>query len=169
MDEDFTTLDKGFEKVFKTAPFRLLDLPPELWLRICELAVVKDHSKVIRVDYYTTKKSSAAIVQQPAITRTCRLLRQEALPLYYKLNTFAFGEFMACERRRWTTSFLVAWCAAIGKQKVRVMCTWCPECHSDHDAALSEKERWEEYFEDMGVSATMEKAPSAWFATVTCL
>jgi len=74
MEEDFSTFDEGFEDVFKgiheLAPFRLLDLPPELWLRICNFAIVRDKTIVIKTGFFPLKASTAA-VRQPAITRTC--------------------------------------------------------------------------------------------------
>ena len=93
----------------------LLDLPPELWLRICEYAVKKP--KPIRVGKEPNPKDQMAVVQQPAITRTCRLLRIEALPMYYTLNTFemlhCFG--VPCPRK---------WIVAIGavhRQRMKSM------------------------------------------------
>jgi len=44
MDADLSLLDDDFENLLlgdEPGPFRLLDLPPEIWLRVCEFAVVR--------------------------------------------------------------------------------------------------------------------------------
>ena len=86
MEGDFAILSPELEDVFKSSHelalqrhFRLLDLPPELWLRVLHLAVVYDlpidPTKAHRL------RDQEAIVKQPAILRTCRLLRQEGLSM----------------------------------------------------------------------------------------
>lgn len=113
MEYDFRMLSEQFEEVFlsrndleRRCPFRLFDLPPELWLRICEFAVTS--TKPIQVGREPRTKDQVAIVRQPAITRACRLLRSEALPLYYSHNSFeifhCYG--IPCPRR---------WVLSIGK------------------------------------------------------
>lgn len=127
MDADFSLLNNDFEDVFCTphqiqlrSPFRLFDLPPELWLRVCEFAVLKPSP--IRVGREPNLKDQVAVTQQPAITRTCRLLRHEALPVFYALNTFEmlhhFG--VPCPRK---------WIEAIGcahrkRMKSVLMCKY---------------------------------------------
>lgn len=112
MEADFSLLSDDFEDLFCTphqiqlrSPFRLLDLPPELWTRVCEFAVTK-HDK-IRVGKEPKPADQEAVTRQPAITRTCRVLRIEALPMFYALNTFemlhCFG--VPCPRK---------WIQAIG-------------------------------------------------------
>lgn len=93
MEADLALLHNEFEDVFCTereiqlrAPFRLFDLPPELWLRVCEFAVIRPST--IRVGKEPSLVDQVAITRQPAITRTCRLLRHESLPLFYSSNTF---------------------------------------------------------------------------------
>lgn len=62
----------------------LLDLPAEIWAQIGRLAIDAtpqlDRSAV--TPWEACKGGSPA--RQPAITRTCRILRQELLPYYYK-------------------------------------------------------------------------------------
>jgi len=85
------------------APFRLLDLPNELLLPILDMAVtVSCKGNPIRIHYAVRSKKSnvaspageikyrkgAHMLMQPAITRVCRLLRNEGLPMFYKQNTF---------------------------------------------------------------------------------
>jgi len=67
-------------------PFRLLDLPPELWSRVCEFAVVSDEPIEIRLRH--DHRFSGPGLQWPNITRVCKVLRREALRLYYQRNTF---------------------------------------------------------------------------------
>jgi hypothetical protein len=57
-------------------PFRFLDLPAELRESIYEFSFSSR-----RADDFNT----------PAISRTCRLLRKEALPLFYKTQRFALN------------------------------------------------------------------------------
>lgn len=57
-----------------------LDLPAELRNRIYSSDLIK-HRQII-----PTNRSDH---QQPALTRTCRQIRKEALPIYYGSNTFA--------------------------------------------------------------------------------
>lgn len=94
MDADFALLDDDFEDLLVSdyeiqlrSPFRLFDLPPELWLRIGEFAVIREKPMVLSRNLYGVDQER--IVRQPAITKTCRLLRQETLPLFYSLNEFA--------------------------------------------------------------------------------
>ena len=63
----------------------LLSLPPELRNRIYEIVVKIDVSP-INICLWNAVK----IDKQPAITRTCRQIRNESLPMYYQLNTFCF-------------------------------------------------------------------------------
>jgi len=128
MEADFTLLDEGFEDVFKAffkidhAPFPLFDLPPELWLRICEFAVVED--KPIELVRWSKKKEQQIVshkfLQQTAITKTNRLLRREALPMYYRPNTF--GVRYNCPFPVWHgEAYIDAWFVAIGHDNRRFM------------------------------------------------
>lgn len=122
MDDNFSLLDDSFEDVLCSSydiqirsPFRLPDLPPELWLRICELAVQK-HGP-IQFGREPDPRDQMAIVAQPGITQACRALRCEGLPLFYSTNTFelyhCFG--VPCPRQ---------WILAIGevnRQRMRTL------------------------------------------------
>ena len=70
----------------KRKTFRLLDLPPELWSRICKLVVIRDCTFFLKNpgSVHVTCEST----QQPPITRTCWSLRNEALPTFYRRNVF---------------------------------------------------------------------------------
>lgn len=106
MDGDLSLLPNDFEDCFvsdidilRRTPFRLLDLPPELWVRICEFAVLK--SCPIVIGHQTDMKDMARVALQPSITRTCRVLRHEALPLFYTLNSWEMihNYSVPCPRR----------------------------------------------------------------------
>lgn len=59
-------------------PFRLLDLPPEIWSRIGKFAI----DNVKRMTWWDLVNANASS-RQPSITRTCICLRKELLPYYY--------------------------------------------------------------------------------------
>ncbi|KAK5695744.1 hypothetical protein LTR17_024428 [Elasticomyces elasticus] len=67
----------------------LLALPPELWSQICRLAVV--HDLPIESMGSMNRREIQEIVQQPAITRTCRTIRKESIDAFYS-NTFIFAD-----------------------------------------------------------------------------
>ncbi|WPH00079.1 Hypothetical protein R9X50_00290200 [Acrodontium crateriforme] len=147
MDMDLQALDPSFEEIFKSdqdlTPFRLFDLPAELWLRVIDLAVTKSDSITI------TKGRSALdqveIVRQPAITRTCRLLRQEALRMFYRHNDFEAMHFtgVACPRK---------WFVAIGKENLMAM-------HSFTFYAKFQSGFWMDKFREIGIKAEVERTP----------
>lgn len=98
----------------------LLDLPPELWSRICKLAVEREGAlrafAVIRKRHNPKTPEEAAralncresefVVRQPALLFTCRAIREECLPHYYASNTFyTVGSKMSPEYiERWLNS-----------------------------------------------------------------
>ena len=58
-----------------------LELPLELWSRICDYVVVQE--SIIGFGPHSS-------MMQPAITRVNRALRDKALPVYYQRNEFVF-------------------------------------------------------------------------------
>ncbi|KAI5370231.1 hypothetical protein Slin15195_G011090 [Septoria linicola] len=93
MEADFSLLSDDFEDcltcnydILLRSPFRLLDLPPELWLLVCEYAVIRSAPFVVGRE--SELFQMARILRQPSITRTSRLLRVEALPIFYAVNEF---------------------------------------------------------------------------------
>lgn len=98
--------------------FPILDLPPELVIRIVQQAVViSSQDKPIPIDGHTKAH------QEPAVTRVCRFLRCEGLPLFYKHNTF-----MVLTTTK-ATHELFKWIHRIGLQRASTirslqMC-WC--------------------------------------------
>lgn len=146
MDSDFTLLPCNFEDVFVSqyelelrSPFRLFDLPPELWTRICSFAVTRDQP--MKIGKEKMLKDSAAIVRQPAITRTCRLLRTEALPLFYACNDFEMihSHGVPCSRQ---------WLSAIGDAGRKGMGSLL--MHSNCDASF-----WKGSFDRAGVESSI--------------
>ncbi|GAB1743694.1 hypothetical protein NU219Hw_g618t1 [Hortaea werneckii] len=89
-------------------PFRLLELPPELWTRICTLAITDPADITIKQAAYP--KLVCLQTLQPPIARTCRALRSECLPLFYKLvNFFILDEYADVEG-------IVKWLRSLGKR-----------------------------------------------------
>ena len=62
-----------------------MDLPPELRHRIYGYAVTSAEALLFPS---VCKHTSAPLSAQPSITRVCRQMRKEALPLFYVLNKF---------------------------------------------------------------------------------
>lgn len=71
----------------KTEHFPLLELPDELVLRVLYFAVVTS-SKDNPISMYDKKDDRATPPTQPAITKTCQMLRKEGLKMFYKHNVF---------------------------------------------------------------------------------
>lgn len=100
----------------------LLDLPPEIWSKICKLAVesnapVKAFGDTRRRHYPKTPEEHfiAAncreweyVVCEPAILFTCRAVREERLIHYYETNTFY------APRREMNLRYIERWFNAIG-------------------------------------------------------
>lgn len=68
-------------------PFRLLDLPPEIWTRIVKMAVTKPTHLEEQI-FNQIGRIYTIDFGVPSIVHTCRLIRTEALKLYYGCNTF---------------------------------------------------------------------------------
>ncbi|KAK3618419.1 hypothetical protein LTR56_024642 [Elasticomyces elasticus] len=73
-------------------PFRLLDLPPELW------------SRIVRSSW--SREEVRLRLKQPAISRTSRILREETLSAFY---TDSYGWYVT----RDTTTLLIDWLGAV--------------------------------------------------------
>lgn len=83
-------------------PFRLLDLPPELWIRICGFAVTHDEPiELVRTltGYHGTLPFAAPTL--PPITQTCAAIRAESINLYYSCNEFVCGNWCAASLWEW--------------------------------------------------------------------
>ncbi|KAK1072287.1 hypothetical protein LTR74_002599 [Friedmanniomyces endolithicus] len=116
MDADLLTLPSDFEHIFhgdhSPQTFPLFRLPPEIWLRICDLAVTTPNP--INITKFPQRHDQVALVRQPPLTLACRLLRSEALPMFYRNNAFEARHFCqhACPRQ---------WLVAIGREHLRAM------------------------------------------------
>ncbi|KAF7188661.1 hypothetical protein HII31_09913 [Pseudocercospora fuligena] len=118
-------------------PFRLLDLPPELWIKIGQMAVddatepnkclarekesAEDVSGAWPLDSETTVGESQRVLQ-PAITKTCRILRRELLPYHYENNvTLVLIECL----QYWEREKINKWLAAIGTEsRKKIRCAY---------------------------------------------
>ncbi|KAK4960057.1 hypothetical protein LTR10_002948 [Elasticomyces elasticus] len=96
----FTTPKQDEAKTSRaTSPaFRLLDLPPELFLHICRYAVPS------KMKFGLGTTGNGPMIMQPPITRVCRILREELLPMFYTNNIFTYTDGSPTSRR--LTSFL---------------------------------------------------------------
>ncbi|KAK4957180.1 hypothetical protein LTR10_005138 [Elasticomyces elasticus] len=103
-------------------PFRLLDLPPELWIRIAQFALTLSSPNLILTVANTTPRrepqparhipGETGHYHQPAFTRTNRLLRAEGLPMFYRLNNVSVHEPVYSPNK---------WLTAVGKETLRAM------------------------------------------------
>lgn len=94
--------------------FPLLDLPAELWSRICKLAVIPDHDLEVQSYGFGLKRKILAAhahrtLQQPSITRVNRAVRSEVLPFFYQSATFTLTGLTS-------RGFYKPWLLAMGKQ-----------------------------------------------------
>lgn len=71
------------------APLGFLDLPPEIWSKICKLAIKCDYPVLLRRGKNGGKKGPV-VVRQPGITQVCRRVREECLPHFYAANEFGY-------------------------------------------------------------------------------
>lgn len=90
-----------------SSPF--LKLPPELRNRIYE-AVLTDPYAISAV-HWDFEIPRSTTPEQPPLTRTCRAIRAEALPIFYSSNTFMIGVKRECD-----AAYLRVWLKAIGPQ-----------------------------------------------------
>lgn len=146
MLNNFQDLAPDFEYVFRDRHelgcFRLFDLPPELWIKICEFAVLPPTP--LDITRAKQSKHQRELVKQPAITRVCKLLRQEALPLFYRNNKFEVFHWgrVACVRY---------WLKAIGSTNLKSMGQL--EFH-----AKFSPEFWIEKFDEIEIPVKVEVA-----------
>ncbi|KXS93888.1 hypothetical protein AC578_1697 [Pseudocercospora eumusae] len=144
-----TALDgKGDSHEEQDKPFRLLDLPPELWVEIGQMAVdeaaqsIRDYGEKLKVrskvDFgvwpwtWSTAEQNKRLAQ-PAITKVCRALRQELLPYHYEAHVpLAICGCLI----DWTPDRVKPWLLAIGResrQKLRLVYLMCYEDTDEED------------------------------------
>lgn len=145
---EFQDLDEGFEYVFRglhekdDAQFPLFKLPAELWLKVLEHAVTQP--RTIDVTRAREPRHQAQIVKQPAITRTTRLLRKEALPLFYRCNDFEIYHWGG-------TACIRDWLLAIGPDNLKHMGTLT--FHAKFEASF-----WKTKLTEIGIPANVTVA-----------
>ncbi|KAI9714822.1 MAG: hypothetical protein M1820_000111 [Bogoriella megaspora] len=109
-------------------PFRLMDLPIELRIAIHEYLVIDSEPILTRIPNprpITTKTPHASVqspscrLAQPAITRTSRQLRREALPIFYGKNIFRDEDWDRTGSP--FESDFVIWLDRIGKQNRQLL------------------------------------------------
>ena len=124
--------------------FAFLKLPAEIRNRIYEVALICDHvtdlrnilvtaprrnwshmgsSHVMRSRRYSltdeyTAKNLQRIIQQPAITRLCREIRQDTLAMFYSQNTFLVD---MCGENSYPVEATTKWLKGIGSQNRRLL------------------------------------------------
>ncbi|KAK4891953.1 hypothetical protein LTR27_009478 [Elasticomyces elasticus] len=114
----FMAPKKGSTEMSQTTPpaFRLLDLPPELFVRIGRYAIPYNRTLSLGTN------GNGRLVLQPAITRVCKVLREELLPVFYSRNTFTYHDRNQMMINR-LTSFLRRVPTACKKETLRVYVT----------------------------------------------
>lgn len=98
--------------------FRLFDLPPELVIRALEFAVViSTKANPLLVERHSEEPWARSCdefsAKQPAIMRTCRLLRAEGLKLFYARNVFLGTSSYHNAPALWS------WADAIGQESLQ--------------------------------------------------
>lgn len=147
--DSFQDLDESFESIFDNPiyirdrfRFRLLDLPAELMVRICQLAVVKPN--IIDATQAAKSEHQARMLRQPPIAQTCRMLRRESLRAFYRDNSF--------EAFHWARHACIRdWLVAIGADNLRAMQTLTFHCKFDNDF-------WVNKFDEVGIKVKVERA-----------
>ena len=109
----------------KQTAFRLLDLPAELRLKIYEYTVTQNDSIKITLPDCPCKPKDKQLAHDiwcaplsvtqrtpPALTRTCKSIREDALKFYYKGNDFEAGYCL----NKGQHDVLLEWLACIGAE-----------------------------------------------------
>ncbi|KAK5698501.1 hypothetical protein LTR17_023593 [Elasticomyces elasticus] len=90
--------DEASESSDEPAPFRLLDLPPELWSRIVRSSVISHEPIVLPVCQSASRLEIN--MAQPPIIRTSKVLREETLPAFHA-NSFELLADFTTRYRVW--------------------------------------------------------------------
>ncbi|KAF2481119.1 hypothetical protein BDY17DRAFT_325837 [Neohortaea acidophila] len=87
--------------------YPLLDLPPEIWSKICRYAAVPSGPSAIFVPSLADRDYWQQQLTQPGITRTCRAIRAECLGTFYQNLYVIYDE-------TWTFPIIGDWLYGIG-------------------------------------------------------
>lgn len=89
----------------------LFKLPAELRNRIYEYALTDDKQPLVVVHTWLSVSNGYGLCMQPALVRTCRAIRNEALSIFYSSN-----EFTASFEMQYSERVMRAWLERIGRQ-----------------------------------------------------
>lgn len=116
------------------ANISLLDLPPEIWSKIVQLAVEFDSpiniypnatSTIIKREQRFSSIHAKPKKSEPAITAVCRAIRAESLLHYYQANVFYRAVYFTPDRNIEKTHALkplADWLDNIGRENVEALC-----------------------------------------------
>ncbi|CAK4031697.1 Hypothetical predicted protein [Lecanosticta acicola] len=119
---------------YSASYFMLLKLPGELRNQIIRLAVLDDHQQpinLLRLQWTQDRTGySPVLIAEPALSRTCRALRREALSIYYAENLFHLGtgahvlsmNEVPQQLQRWTQRRLREYTPYLRNVRVEVLC-----------------------------------------------
>ena len=141
--------------------FPFLQLSAELRNRIYELALVHPQTKYVPCRCPWSEigiDSTEAPVCQPPLTRLCRQIRNESLPVYYGNNVFIVDVNDIHYRRGVQCTIETGWLRAIGPHNRRSLQNVYIHCH--RGAELRAKEDFERRMEGCKVRLTHEDADS---------
>ena len=88
-------------------------LPPELRNRIYEFALLQ-RTPIVIICQQACGQHSRRHAMQPALSRTCRLLRKETLPIFYGQHTFLIAFYPHAPAAE-------AWLSAIGLENLGLL------------------------------------------------
>lgn len=131
-------------------PFRLLDLPPELWIRIGKFAIdvyPRVASRFARSSRgYSPSRRHFPL--QPGITRVCTMLRAELLPYYYRTRIRLEVSHHVVEVGRWLRHIGPA-----NRKLLRVL--WLSQNYNRGEGAMEQRLRdvWKVEFEIEGLAS----------------
>ncbi|KAK3622328.1 hypothetical protein LTR56_018162 [Elasticomyces elasticus] len=96
----------GSKSSGESTPFRLLELPPELWSRIVRSSITANQTLI---PWHWLREEVMMRMKQPAIARTSRIVREETLSTFY---TKSYGWYV----NRNNASLFIDWLRAIPEQ-----------------------------------------------------
>jgi len=92
MSDKSTAYARAESTAAAMAPFRLLDLPAELWSQICAFALATAYPSTLYLHEDMHARTLQALTRQPALLHTCKAIRAEGLPMLYADAIFLLME-----------------------------------------------------------------------------